>query len=1258
MSSFKTSRWLARLITLILLVSLIPLGSVSAQLPALPDSAMQTQTTSCSPTTLITRSGSRFMCGAQEFKVVGVNLREGIHLYEMMVQGSSTVVAAETVYRQLKKASDMGANVMRIFLPRQDKPTNQANIARLTAFIDFATKASPPPPTEGILNDFIAYRANTPAPAPNMKFLVTFTDFYYTANKGNQNAIIAGDYDAYFHEDNVNLTTLKPEWFTTTGAINYTTNYTSLVTETVSLLRNNPAIFAWELGNELKAGTSQDMIQFVADVSGKIKQHDPSHMVTTGFLSSWHAAATDLGAFDALHPSTIDFGSIHMYNNEWSSSPCHDNQACDYTYHHQDSDYQNFLRAGLPYIVGELGFTGALHSRSVAGFPGGTWIDHNHEINIRLDQNNGDSGLPRTRNIYNMVNALYDRLQANGVFAWAFFFADPPDPAAPGGDFVTDALGMDNTIHTDWDGLYDVYTCRGILLNNPGQFCAQYYNNTALREPAIYTEHVFTPNHTLSYAWPAAPNPNVPADAFSARWTGRIIAATAEDYQVTATVDDGIRVFIDSMIVIDEWRAQGPTTFTQTVQLAPGAHTITIEYFDSTGPGAIDVSWGPAQAPTNTVDTALIIDSSGSMRTNDGSNRRHAAARAYLNASLDADFVGVVDFDGSAHTWSPVVPVGQNRQQLDAAINQIDSAGDTNIGAGLARGCEELMRAETADAPSYNQYKAAILLADGEGTLNSEYQCFARNGWPVYTFGFGQADPTQLQTIASATGGEYKRLTTQDLVCEFQMVRAKIARGTISPCVTTQVSQGTTTTLTQNVPINQERATFSGSWTSGNDVVLSLTSPSGRTINRTTSATDVLHNQGTTFETYSVINPESGAWRINLFGASVPASSVSVVFGASTVPAPAEALPTADAGGPYTTFVGQPVTFDASGSQDQDGTIARYQWDVTGDGVFDFTTTAPTLAHTYTTTGTVTLTLQVTDNDGRVAGDTATVTIQPPTHPLDAFVRGNDLALYRRSFRNNTWGPWQWFSTLPGLAGSQPAVAAGANGQLDFFVRVGNNTLRHRTYRDGFWSEWQNLGGNLQSDPTVVTGENGQIDVYARAETDLALYRLRFRNGAWGTWQRLTSIAGEAGSQPALVVRSNGRIDVFTRASDNTLRQRTYRNGAWEAAQNLNGNLQSDPTVIAGPNGQIDVYARGTNLSLLRRTFQNNVWGPWQSISSLPGVTGSQPALVPGPDDQLDVFARGSDNALYQRTYRSGAWGAWQNLSGGLQSDPTVVSPQ
>jgi hypothetical protein len=72
------------------------------------------------------------------------------------------------------------------------------------------------------------------------------------------------------------------------------------------------------------------------------------------------------------------------------------------------------------------------------------------------------------------------------------------------------------------------------------------------------------------------------------------------------------------------------------------------------------------------------------------------------------------------------------------------------------------------------------------------------------------------------------------------------------------------------------------------------------------------------------------------------------------------------------------VQFSSSGSSDPDGTIVAYAWNF-GDGG---TSTAANPSHTYSSVGTFTATLTVTDSTGATASDTVPIVVNPGTTTL------------------------------------------------------------------------------------------------------------------------------------------------------------------------------------------------------------------------------------------------------------------------------------
>ncbi len=108
-------------------------------------------------------------------------------------------------------------------------------------------------------------------------------------------------------------------------------------------------------------------------------------------------------------------------------------------------------------------------------------------------------------------------------------------------------------------------------------------------------------------------------------------------------------------------------------------------------------------------------------------------------------------------------------------------------------------------------------------------------------------------------------------------------------------------------------------------------------------------------------------------------SSLVTNFGATggTSPSPNEA-PVAEAGSDRSGKAGDTFTFDGTGSYDTDGTISSYAWNF-GDGG---SAQGSSVEHQYSSAGTYTVTLEVTDDDGESSTDTCTVIISSNQAPV------------------------------------------------------------------------------------------------------------------------------------------------------------------------------------------------------------------------------------------------------------------------------------
>ncbi len=118
-------------------------------------------------------------------------------------------------------------------------------------------------------------------------------------------------------------------------------------------------------------------------------------------------------------------------------------------------------------------------------------------------------------------------------------------------------------------------------------FCVEYYNNRTFSGSPVYK----TTEATINHDWGSGgPGNGVAVDNFAGRWQGNF-NFTAGNHSFTTSADDGVRLWVDGNLLIDNWVDQGTTSRTVTPNLTAGNHLIKMEYYENGGGAVARLVW-------------------------------------------------------------------------------------------------------------------------------------------------------------------------------------------------------------------------------------------------------------------------------------------------------------------------------------------------------------------------------------------------------------------------------------------------------------------------------------------------------------------------------------------------------------------------------------------------------------------------------------------------------------------------------------------
>jgi YVTN family beta-propeller protein len=116
-----------------------------------------------------------------------------------------------------------------------------------------------------------------------------------------------------------------------------------------------------------------------------------------------------------------------------------------------------------------------------------------------------------------------------------------------------------------------------------------YFNNKTLTGTPVLQR-----TEAVNFSWSTnSPGPGVNNDSFSVRWTGKVEATSAGSYTFQTTSNDGVRLWINGALVVDNWTNHATITNNSPVisMTKNQRYAITMEFYDNTGAAVARLKW-------------------------------------------------------------------------------------------------------------------------------------------------------------------------------------------------------------------------------------------------------------------------------------------------------------------------------------------------------------------------------------------------------------------------------------------------------------------------------------------------------------------------------------------------------------------------------------------------------------------------------------------------------------------------------------------
>ncbi|MBE9067057.1 hypothetical protein IQ260_10360 [Leptolyngbya cf. ectocarpi LEGE 11479] len=147
---------------------------------------------------------------------------------------------------------------------------------------------------------------------------------------------------------------------------------------------------------------------------------------------------------------------------------------------------------------------------------------------------------------------------------------------------------------------------------------AEYFNNIDFTDLGLTRTDA-----AVDFKWRQGDSPDsaIEEDTFSVRWSGQIESLYSETYTFTTRSDDGVRLWVNGELLIDNWTRHSATENTGEITLEAGQkYDIQMEFFEGWGDAVAQLYWSSASQEREIIPASQLYSTANSTVQGDANN--------------------------------------------------------------------------------------------------------------------------------------------------------------------------------------------------------------------------------------------------------------------------------------------------------------------------------------------------------------------------------------------------------------------------------------------------------------------------------------------------------------------------------------------------------------------------------------------------------------------------------------------------------------